>query len=431
MEDVNIYLPSLTMDALNSLVDDATRTKDPKLNKIIKNTYDFIYDEAYEYNKLIKASNSELKEVFKMLSIKGQAISEDGKKTKANATTLSALLTQTTFGKTGMILRLPHSGFSVKLKVITAVMRNDLQYNIANSIIQLDRKFSGDMYTAVFVEIADVVMRFFLDLVDYATVDYRRKEDLLKLIKMKDFNLILLSIAKLIYPEGYEDFSYVCGETLTDSDGNKRVCGDTLPVGVIDLDELIYFTHDFTEDELKQLNRTERNSLSVLQVENYQKNFKLNDPAEITIEDLTFIIDPGSIRNYINKSKDWLELSVTSNESFDREDIEIISDLIEVSALGKYFYAISRIENESYTSSDITVEHINILSSNPVLATTLINVIKANLASAAYTIGVPKYTCSSCYSNQEPNLDENGNPIEAEEKIISNVNVIDLFTYLV
>lgn len=431
MDNVNIYLPSLTVDELNRLVDDATVAKDAKLNKIVKNAYDLIYDEAYEYNQLIKRSNSNLGEIFKTLSVRGQAISEDGTKIKANATTLSALLTQTTFGKTGMILRLPHSGFSVKLKVITASMRSDLQYNIANSIIQLDRVFSGDLYTAVFVEITDTVMRFFLDLVDYATVDYRKKDDLLKLIKLKDLNLIMLSIAKLIYPEGYEDFSYVCGETIKDEDGASRICADTLDVGLVDLDEFIYYTHEFSEDELKQLMKNEKNSISVLQVEKYQNSFKHNEPAQVTIDDLTFTIDGGSIKNHIDKSKEWLELSVVNNDSFDKEDIEIIAELIQVSSLGKYYYALSKVENDSYVSNDITVEHINILSSNPAVAEAVIKVAKASLASSAYVIGVPKYTCSSCYSNQKPELDENGNPKPKEETIISNINVIDLFTYLV
>lgn len=433
MNNTNTFLPTLLPGELYKLMNQVMEDSDAShLHTVVKHAYDFMYDDAYNYNTIVARKDSQLPEVIKSLSIKAQAISEDGNKVKASATTLSTLLTQTTFGKTGVMLRLPHSGFTVKLKIITAVMRSDLQYNLANSIIGLDRRFTGDIYTAIYVMLTETIMRFFLDLVDYSTFNYRKKEDLLKFIKTKDINIIMLTIAKLIYPDGYEDFAYICGNDITNDAGETRVCAETTEAGhAIDLGELIYFTHELSEAELSQLNKTEKNCLTESDVTKYQDNLAMNATTEATILGLTFTIDAGNVKTYIEKSKDWLQISILNSDAYNKEDIDLIAELIEITALGKYYYAITKIENDSYTGNDITVEHMNIMSTNPELASSLIGIIKGNINSTVYVIGVPKYTCPNCLERKAIVLDDAGNPIPHKEEIISNVNVIDLFTYLV
>lgn len=432
-----IFLPSLTIEELNRLVDQSITKNDPLINKALKNTYDLILDDSFVYTNIVPIKKSVIPEALKTLSIKSSGIPEDGKKIKANNNTLTSILTQSTFGKTGLLLKLPHSGFAVKLRVITASMRSDLQYNLAHSIITIERNFTGDLYTAVYVLINETISRFFLELIDYATVDYKKKEDLLKYVKVKDLNLIQLAIMSLIYPEGYDEFAYICGNEITEeseveqSKDIKKVCSASAEAGTIDLNELLYLTGDFTENELNQLHKTEKNCLSIKSVEDYQESFKYNEPMIVDLDDLTFTLEGGSLKNYIDKSKEWIRTSILENDSFDKDEIDVIATLIEQSAIGKYFYTINKIENESYISSDINVEHINIMSTNPVLADLVVNSAKTMLGLSAYIIGVPKYTCPDCLSRVVPKVDEEGNEIVTEPEVMTNINVLDLFIYLV
>jgi hypothetical protein len=448
------YLPSMTLDELERYLNDAdTKTADErsKVAQKVDSMLTMSYDDEFKFDSpLIPYSNSKISDLFKTTKLT-QPSTESDIKVKATANDLKILLNQTTFGNTGAWLRLVHSGFAVKLKPIDANTRINLQAAIAGGVIGFFRHFTGDIYTSVYIHAVREIVNLFISLIDYSTFSVPAKKDIRKFIKVKDLNLIKIALLKLMYPNGYDGFRYICGhainnpiqtivdgETITKID--TRVCGRESEPITMNLDELVYIQDDFTEEQIIQLNNTQKNSLTDTQVLKYQEEFKYNQATTTVVDEslgLSISADSGNVFNYLNKSTKWLE-EVLLKKNIEYDDVTALADVINTTSVGKYFYAISRIEGPMhYADADaINVESVLTLSSNPTLASKVIDVAKENIANSAYVVAIPKYKCPVCTENQKLKDAENPEVVEDDEtknpndELITNINVLDLFTYL-
>ena len=356
-------------------------------------------------------------------------------KRKANADTLALILNQSSFGSTGVFVKLLHSGFSVRLKPLTATEKVDIEYRIANSIIKLDRSTAGHIHTALHVKIMEVVLDTFISKIDYTTVNVNN-DKLLKLIKVKDNNLILMALIVSMYPNGY-NYAYLCGEKIksTNPDEGDTLCGNIYTNGTddrvkINLEEMLYLRDDLTEVELAQINKTTKASITEAEVIKYQENFKYNQPDTLEISEfnLSITIDSGNNRDYLSTSNQWVTETIIGNEQFNRDDIDSLLTLANASAVGEYIYCIDRIESPTHYADKKTINssHVDILSSNKGITNLIVNASISHLNKSIYTLGVPKYTCPTC----EGRMKKEGIEIP-EEEVLTNINILTLFWYLV
>ena len=447
MSREKIYLPSMTIEDMEKFVIDNSKDGSilPEYNDIAVDLLNGVYDHyaniSGSYIPFKESNIANLLKVTKMASAKETPDTA----IKATANDLRVLLSQSSFGVTGLWVRMIHSGFSIKLKPINAVTRVNLQADIANGVISFNRIFSGDIYTSVYVNAEDKIVTLFLSLIDYTTFDVPAKKGLVKFIKTLDLNLMKIAILALMYPNGYDGFTYICSEhiSMEANDGSKKekLCGrESTPI-TIDITEMVYIQNDLTDDEIKQLSITHKNALTEKDVLDYQSKFKYNKPTIATIDEnigMKITADAGYVYNYLTKSKKWLsEVILTSNVQTSN-DIEMLVEMVGNSVVGKYWYGISRLETENYFADEsvITLDSILTVSSNPELANKIIKAIKENILDSAYTIAVPKYVCPECKTRKKQEeadiIDSDNDQIEeSNNSLVTNINVLDLFISLV
>lgn len=431
-----ITLPTLSPQAILLLTDNDVQLASD-LWFLTNN--DYISGEETNRLKPMIGSRYSLLKDYKITEMKANA---DGSKKNATKDTLEILLSQSVFGRTGGLVRLPHSGFSVKLKPLTGTDRVDLQHNIAENIIRLHRDLTGDIQTSIYVTVYEHIIDLFISKIEYTTLDAAIK-NIKKYIRVKDLGIIKLALLDMIFPDGY-DFNYVCGELKIDND-NHTICGNKSDVYKIRMNELLYLSDELTDSEYQQLMNDTKNSITVDEVKKYQERFKYNEPASFDIDGNTFKIDPGTVDVYIDKSKEWLKSNIIESPIFsDDMDIKILQNLISVSKLGLYYYTISSIENSSYIASrdNITLTHVNILSSREDFSEIFIEAAKRSLLYSYYQIGIPKYTCPECTARlteiDDNNIEETEvndkisvGRLDNNEKLFTNLNLLDLFSFLV
>lgn len=439
-----ITLPTLTVEQLDNYYESAAAgVSDAGEKEILRGKgetlIELVYTDDFLHEKVTRSDKSKIIDILKKYTVLSRTQSDDGVLKKANKNEINMILNQATFGTTGTFIKLIHSGFGVKLKPIQAIERADFQHAIATSIIPVTRMLSGDLYTGVYAKIVREVIRLFLKQLEFSTADIpgRNLENILKYIKLKDLNLIMVGVLKLMYPDGYDSFRYICGEIIkVDKDGSTttKSCGVESDVLTIDMNELVYVDDEsFSAFELSLLNTTSRNSIKIDEVIKYQEGYKYNQPLSVDItEDLKFTLDSGSIENYLTKSEEWLNKVVIESDSFAPNNIDTIVKIIENSAVGRYFYCIDSITSGDVVidKKDFGVDEVKTLSTNPGISTAIEYNSKSMLNNSGYLVAVPKYTCPSCEARlkENPNTEEeNTNP---NSDIITNLNVIDLFIYL-
>lgn len=431
-----VTLPTLTPQALEQYILN-TASKDEKAKEIAAELYMLLNDDAPVIEtKLFKATN-QANSLIKKKHITSTELDDEGKKRTADKNTLEVLLSQEVFGRTGSTIRLPHSGFTVRMKPIQATERIELERLIANSVIQLHRSLSGQILSGIYVHIYKEIFNFFISKIESTTAAVERINDLRKIIRTKDLPIILISILDMIYPDGY-DFNYICGEIVLENDVNE-ICGNTSEVYRIDIKDLVYITDDLKPTELEQLYIDKPYSISLNAIKAYQAGMKYNEPAKVNIGNLTITLESSVVDRFINRSEEWLKNNVINHESFERDDVELLTKLINTSKVGMYYYMIESIETPTHITdtkgNTITVNVVNILSTNTDIADLFTIAAKASVLYTYHTIGVPKYTCPSCLANKNP--EDNSELTEAEKiqkhnnEIITNVNLIDLFSILV
>lgn len=389
-----ITLPTLPVNSLLGFL------VNEDLRELASDLWYLTYDSELVDNgdtPLTKMTNSKYN-LLRESVISGFKKPENGVKKKATKDTLEIILNQSVFGRTGGLIRLAHSGFSVMLKPIDANERISLQHLIATNVINLHRDLTGDMYTGIYITIHEAIIDLFISKIDYTTLDLEKRADIKKYIKVKDLGLIQLAILDMIYPTGY-DFNYICGELIVD-DNKESICSNTSETHRLGMRELLYIADDLTDKQYEQLMTDTAKSISIVKVREYQDNFKYNQPATFKLMDNTFTIDPGYVDSFINKSKEWLKSSIIENPMFKSgSDIEILKVLINMTKVGMYYYTIAKVENDTYETAGnntITTQHINILSTRDDIATLFIEAAKGALSYSYYQLGAPKYTCPTC-----------------------------------
>lgn len=418
MDKDYIPLPSLTDAELTDYV-----ISDPK-NAVA--LWKLTYDNHNSPEKMIPYKDS--LEAIKSLSITGKNnVNDDGSLTSATKATSKLLLRQAILGNTGITIRLPHSGFSIRLSTLSPDDLFDLETAIAKANIPINRHLSGDIYAAIYYQTISIIISFIMSKIEHTSIKLRNPNDIIKYIRVKDINMILLLLAHMMHPTGF-DYAYTCGTRVDNvNEGTSEICGNTSDVAKINITELLYYTIDFTELELAQLLSDAKESISIEAVKAYQESFELNKPESFDITangtKMTITVADGTLDNYINKSSEWITSRVSDREGVSTDDIESIITAIGTSRIGQYYYAFKSIAMDGFiiNSDKMDLEDISILSTNVELVNEIEGNIRIMLDNSAYSLGAPRYVCPSCVRNGTVPTDE----------LITNINPLTLFITLV
>lgn len=456
MNDKSTYLPSMSIadldkfcskirdDSIKDLTSKGTSRNTEDLSKL-DDMANLVYDHDKTYTNALKhIKESNLGTMFKPTKLTVPEI-EAETKVKATNKDLNLLLNQVTFGTTGVWVRLVHSGFSVKLKPMNGVAKINLQASIANGVIEFVRLINGDINTGVYVSAEEEIIKAFIAHIDYSTFDIPMKKNILKYIKTKDMNLIKTGLLAIMNPNGYSGFRYVCGETIeVSNDDNEDVsvkktkpkknqstiCSRESDEFILDLEDLVYIENDMTEEEMIQMQKTQKGCLTEKDVLGYQEKFKYNNPITEALDETTkttITLDPSDLYTYITKSKKYMEEVILKSNIVSKTEIDLLVNMINTSSVGKYYYAISRIETESLyiDSSSLDVDSILTMSSNPEISNKIIELGRKINSQSAYIIGVPRYTCPICMEAKKDKEDIK------DDSLVTPINVLNLFFYLV
>lgn len=428
----SVGLPSLTLDQLDEYSKTDRSSLTTEQHTALQEAYNLSYDDEprdqLDYEKITK---TKLESVITSRTMNIDH-TPDGSVIKANKSQFALMMNQTVFGSTGIFIKLIHSGFGIKLRPISASDRVELEHELASMLIPINRLIIGDINSGINAKSVESIINFAINHMEYTTVARKSGGSLHnkmhKLINDGDIPLIALGVLKLIHPDGYNGFNYICGNTIKDDNGAEDVCKFTSNPMTVDLEEFLFTTYEFTDKETAQLNKREKDSVTESEVEEYQANLSYNKPVDIKVdEDTIFTIQHGSVENYLKKSNSWVEEAVISNNTFDQGDIAKIIRIINNTALGKYFYLITKIQIKSfyYNGKDLDIENIKTISSNEDLTNSIIDACKIMLHNGAYIIGVPNYNCPSCEAKIK-----NGE-LTPKPEVITRINIISLFTHLV
>ena len=459
MSKKSTYLPSMSIDDLDRFcnkirtdniadVNNKGSNKNSedltKLDDMVNLVYD--HDEVYS-NALKYIKESSLGTMFRTTKLTIPTL-EAETKVKASSKDLNLLLNQVAFGTTGVWVKLLHSGFSVKLKPMNAVTKINIQASIANGVIEFVRLINGDINTGVYVYTEEEIIKVFISHIEYSTFDIPMKKNILKYIKTKDLNLIKVGLLAIMNPNGYNGFKYICGETIEISSEDKEnkddkeidkkqttICSRESDEFVLDLEDLVYVENDMTEEELIQMQKTQKGCLTEKDVLSYQEKFKYNNPISETLDDntkTTIVLDPSNLYTYITKSKKYMEEVILKSNIVSKTEIDLLVNMINTSSVGKYYYAISRIETESlYIDSDsLSIDAVLTISSNIEISNKIIELGRKVNSQSAYIIGVPRYTCPICLELKK-NKSKDKEETAEDDSLVTPINVLNLFFYLV
>jgi len=420
--DNSEILPTLRLEDIDSL-----NTTDGLSKDLLGGLWNLTNDDSMTHTGMTPLLDSKLPTLIQTLSIGSSSGNESGgDKIVTNKINMKRIITQSVYGKTGQFIKLIHSGFGIKLKPTTPSDRVALEYNIANSVLNVDRKLSGDVHTSVYYHINEIIMKYVISKIEYTTLKISKHENIDKYIRVKDLDLLRVAILDDIYPDGYSNFKYICNIIIPSSDAETpdRVCANLSDPHKIKISNMIYINDDFTDDEVAFISNTVKSSVSINDVTKYQAGLSYNKPETITIDDLTYTLSDGVVRDYLDKSREWVRSEVLSSPSYEDDMIDVLVDIVKAAEIGKYYYTIVKIETDQYVSdgtSPLDAEDVRILSANQIVKEKLILGSKAMLDNSAYVVGAPNYICPSCKAkNPDHNVDE-----------IYPINVLDFFIFLV
>jgi alpha-D-ribose 1-methylphosphonate 5-triphosphate synthase subunit PhnH len=194
----------------------------------------------------------------------------------------AVMVMQTLMGKCELIkIPLWHSGFWVTIRTPTDAQLMSFDNAISREKVELGRATNGNIFSSEDFILHDEIFKFFKDLLyknpfENATIE----EDLIKLIKLPDIQLIAWGIATSIYPKG---FDYYRGDI---SDGEDITKANIIQ-GKLDLTKLLFV--DKTRLSTKQIQHMLKYRNTLVPKEDvlaYQKQFEKPIDREIIIDEV-------------------------------------------------------------------------------------------------------------------------------------------------
>lgn len=264
-----------------------------------------------------------------------------------------------------------HSGFWITLQAPKDSDVIELQRRVQEEKIELGRETYGLVFSNEQAYINSFLLDFCLEHIHSHTVRVDNPQDLKKLIKIQDLNILFWGMACLIWPRG---FDYV--RSVMTQEGIEAT---EMVSGKIAIGKLLWV--DNASFDVKQAahlaNNTQQYQMTIDTVLEYQKNFmpSIAGGRLITIRDnLQLLINSTNASNYIADGAAWISGIVQTVDSTFTQSIpdeesrnRMIDTHARASSLRNYASWISALVidgQENYNRDDIN-DTLTLLSTEP------------------------------------------------------------------
>lgn len=269
----------------------------------------------------------------------------------------------------GGLLSIPlwHSGFWITLTAPTESRLIELQRRLQEEKIELGRETFGLVFSNEQSYLNSFMLDFCMDHIYEHNVRVDSNNDLRPLIKIQDLNILFWGLACLVWPRG---FDYVRSLTTREGIENTETISAKINVG-----KLMWVDNSSFDDKLKvHMAQRKRNSLTVEQVLEYQKNFvpSLSQGRRVQIkENLEVLVASTDVNNYIADGERWIAGIVQTVDSTftqaipsEEERNRMIHTHARASRLRNYGAWVKAIVIDGYenTDRDTITELLDVLS---------------------------------------------------------------------
>lgn len=340
----------------------------------------------------------------------------------------------------GNIVQVPlwHSGIWVTIKPPTQSELVILENKIKSNAIELGMYTNTLIFSNYSVIYSEIVYNFIIDHILDQTINVA-KADLLKYIKVNDFNLLVCGILSTMYPEGVA-IQRACRNAAHLADNGKPMC-DYVHTAQVDPKKLIWVNKKALTKEMynHMLNR-KPDSASVEDVLEYQKQVSSNIAKVIDVETSNNVkiqlkLLTPTMENYLINGRRWVDDIISDTEElFTDTDTEEgknnkIDTMVASNLLGIYNVFVNNITTK-YNDTVIEVaeyeevnETLSVLTADEKAYSAVLNAITDYIGDTGLAVvATPDFVCPNCKATQIENK-EKDDPF----KNFIPLNVLDIF----
>lgn len=227
--------------------------------------------------------------------------------------------------KRGVVRRIPlyNSGFYIELTSPSPSMTNNFMEQADNEAGTLGRSYGAAFYLHMDHFIKEAAARLFRGLViDSTLMNWDKGNTLLERIKLEDYDVILMSIAAMMYPDGFKGYRHACT--------NVGKC-DHVHHADVDLLKMIRNNYDkLSKDAVAHMRKAAMGTVTIAEVEAYQAMIPLIEPASVDKSDqnvlrwglIGLVMKSPSYYEFISSGKRFLDLI---NDGIQRMDEDSLS----------------------------------------------------------------------------------------------------------
>lgn len=257
----------------------------------------------------------------------------------------------------GAARRIPlfNSGIYIDLTGPSAAELNNFHEQAAAETSELGRVFGAVYYTHMAHHIRAAAWALIRPHITYASIkNWDRQNTLAQTIRVEDYDVILMAMASLMYPDGYEGFKHPCL--------NTSKCSHVLEPEAVDLFKMIH--HDFSKlnkDAQAHMRKALKNEVSMSEVAEYQKLIPFvepgvdDDPADANLirwKNWGFVLQSPSYYSYLAAGNRYLDRIL---DGINRSDHDTVLRALEYRLLRMLAPFIAEIRMYDDESNDISL----------------------------------------------------------------------------
>lgn len=318
---------------------------------------------------------------------------------------------------------LPHSGIWVTIKPPAEADLIDFYNSLFREKAVLGRATSGASLTNYSVYINNKLFDFIIKHIHSVNYSDISKEDLRNKILIHDLPILEWGLGCTMFPNGFE-FQRGCI--------NEPEKCTYVAKGMINPTKLLWVDNSSLTEQQKQILLEYRPNK--LTAEHYTKyitdHARVAKSSFVTKAGIKFHLKVPTIAEHISDGMNWvnkvnkaIEDTVTQ-ETSERERVELLNQYIKASALRQYCHFIDYIEVEDSTIQDRdTINKVlETLSSDDNIRQEINTNIQEYMSNSTIAlVGIPEYDCPSCGFNQNPN------PVSQKLVNVIPLDVLNLF----
>ena len=259
--------------------------------------------------------------------------------------------------KRGSLRRIPlyNSGFYIDLVGPSAPDLNNFIEQSDVSADEFGRMMGAIFYTHLDHYLKEAAFRLFRPLITYASItNWDNRNVLGNNIRLEDYDVILMAVAALMYPQGFKAFRHVCH--------NTPHCSHVTQANV-DLTKMVYT--DFSKlnkDAIAHMRKAATQEVTAQEVADYQKLIpfvegSLDNPAAtqnvVRWGRYGFVLQSPNYQGYISAGARYLEVIV---DGINRTDAEAVHQAVRYRVLRQMAPWIAEIRAYASEAPDAKLE---------------------------------------------------------------------------